>query len=209
MRQRSAAFTLLEMLTVIAIVAVITAIAVPAYTTISRASGLTNSASLLVDQLTRGRQEALAKNRVVEARFYQIPDELGGAASFRAFRLWVYDQTVQTAAPLTNLFTFSNGIVVSSDVKFSTLMNRSASPQTEIVSGYKDPLPYQSFRFRATGGTDLDPSGLTSADASVPPDHWFLTLKAASDPVAGTLPAHNYVTILLDPVSGRVRIFRP
>ena len=202
-------FTLLELLAVIAIMAIFAMLALPAFTHLNKAAALTNSASLISDQLTAARQSALSRSRVVEVRFYKLPGELKGSAkAYRAFRVFLYDEKVQNAFALTNLVKLLPGVVMPDDQNFSTILNTSSNnriltPATETLPGVTDPVTYQAFRFRSNGATDLDPSGAPAGDK------WFLTLKAETDPVAGTQPAHNFVTLMIDPVSGRVRTFRP
>jgi uncharacterized protein (TIGR02596 family) len=204
----AAAFTLIELIVVLAIIGILAVLIVPAFNSINRASNLTNSAALIVDQLTRARQEALSQNRVVEVRFYKLPGEVGSPPAYRAFRIFVYDESVQFAAPLTAVLTLSPGVIVMDDQTFSTLLNtdsnkRTLNPATDTIPGRNDPVSYQAFRFRPSGGTDLDPNGAPG------PDKWFLTVKSEIDVQDGSFPAHNYVTATLDPVSGRMRIFRP
>jgi len=203
------AFTLVEMIAVVAIMAIMIALAVPAFVNILRASNLTNSSALLVDQLTAARQTALSRNRVVEVRFYKLPGELkGSATAFRAFRIFMYDEKVQNASAITATLKLSDGVILLEDQGFSTVLNktsnsRTLSPATDTLPGITGPITYQAFRFRSSGGTDLDPGGAPG------PDKWFLTLKAETDPSAGALPAHNFITAMIEPVSGRIRTFRP
>ena len=65
-------------------------------------------------------------------------------------------------------------------------------------------MSYQFIRFKPTGGTDLSITGTPA-----PVDKWFLTLKSDNDVATSTRPANNYYTIMLDPVSGRARTYRP
>ena len=69
-----AAFSLVELLVVITIIAIIAGFAVPAVTGIMRGSALTQASQLLTDQLSMGRQLALSKNRAVEVRIYKYAD---------------------------------------------------------------------------------------------------------------------------------------
>ncbi len=207
-RRQVTAFTLLELIMVMAIVGILAVFVVPAFNSINRASSLTNSAALVVDQLTRARQEALSQNRIVEVRFYKLPGEVGTSPAYRAFRIYIYDESVQFASPLTAVLKLSPGMIILEDRSFSTLLNadsnkRALDPVTDIIPGQRDPVTYQAFRFRPSGGTDLDPNGAPG------PDKWFFSVKSETDPPAGTYPAHNYITATIDPVSGRIRIFRP
>lgn len=204
------AFTLMELIVVMTIIAILAVFIVPAFNQITRASNLTNSAALIVDQLTRARQEALSHNRVVEVRFYKLPAEANPTVAYRAFRIFMYDEKVQFPSPITKVLPLLPGTIIVDDKTFSTIISsdtntRILTPPTDTLPGITNPVAYQAFRFRATGGTDLDPNGTGPPTA----DKWFLTVKPETDPTAGSLPAHNYITMTIDPVSGRMRIFRP
>jgi hypothetical protein len=73
----------------------------------------------------------------------------------------------------------------------------------ETLPSGEGAVKYQFIRFKPGGGTDLGINGTSNNDK------WFLTIKSANSPVSAKRPADNYVTAMLDPVSGRVRTFRP
>jgi uncharacterized protein (TIGR02596 family) len=190
-------------------VAIFAAVALPAFNHLNKSSALTTSAGLIADQLTAARQTALSRNRIVEIRFYKLPGELAGSATaFRAFRVFLYDEKVQAASALTGVVKLAPGVIIPDDQNFSTIINtssniRTLSPVTDTLPGITNQVAYQAFRFRSNGATDLDPGGAPNSDK------WFLTVKAEVDPVSGTQPAHNFITLMIDPVSGRIRQFRP
>lgn len=70
---RKGAFTLVELLMVMAIMLVILGLVVINYPNIGKAGNLTNGAANFADMLNQARQSALALNRSVEVRFYYLP----------------------------------------------------------------------------------------------------------------------------------------
>ncbi|MEA3210001.1 MAG: hypothetical protein QOE70_3058 [Chthoniobacter sp.] len=210
------AFSLIELLVVIVIISILVGLMVPAVLTMGRAQSLSSGAAAVVDQLTFARQTALARNRVVEVRFYrrrenpEMPDDpVINPVRFRALRTVIYDQKVQTWSPLSTMQSLPTNVVIMEEQAFSTLMFPyedlvpSRVWQEETISGYNEKLKYQFIRFKPSGSTDLPPDGTTDADK------WFLTVKLANDPIVEKKPAYNYVTAMVEPVSGRVRTFRP
>ena len=71
---KSRAFSLVELLVVIAVIAIVAGYAVPAVTTMLKGSQLTQGSQMVVDQIALARQTALSRNRSVEVRFYKYAD---------------------------------------------------------------------------------------------------------------------------------------
>ena len=231
MKQR--AFSLIELMAVMAIIAIIALLTLPAFNGLGKAQAMTSAGSSLLDQLAAARQTAVAQNRVVEVRLYKRrenpaqPVSTANAERFRAFRTMIYDENVLNAFAHTTMQEFPARVVLNETPKYSTLIypypkdnpvgyggRLSIKPTT---AGYSDDtgLEYQVIRFKPTGRTDLLETGTPSAgaapDAGTNGDRWFLTIQSENPEkdVPTGRPSNNYFTLILDPVSGRVRIYRP
>lgn len=205
------AFTLLEMLVVMAIIVILIALVSPAVSTIARGSQLTQSSDKLVAILTLAQQAATARNQSVEVRFFQygdlsVPGESAtNAASgkFRALQLYLINDN-GTATPFDRVETFSGGIIADSGTNISTLLT-STQRKTWTVTDPQVPLPragnfYNCYAFR------YRPDGSTSLLAT---DNWFITLHSIIDGDARTAPPSNYATIQVDPIGGAISVYRP
>lgn len=207
------AFSLIELLVVVAIITVILTLITPAVVPLLRASNINQSASMLVDELSLARQTALTRNHDVEVRFYQVasksdPNDL----QYRAFRSFLPNaQNAAAAQPLSAVRYLPEPVIISADARFSTLLDYGGTGALraglmkgqETLPGNNSPSTYISFLFRSTGGTNLTPVD--------PPDgKWFLTVYLENAPKNATtgIP-DNYFTALVEPVTGRVRTFRP
>jgi uncharacterized protein (TIGR02596 family) len=223
----SRAFSLVEMLVVMTIIGIVVAITVPAFTGMGKAQALTGAGNNLLDQFALARQTAVAQNRSVEMRFYKRlehpaqPEASANPRRFRSFRTLAYEEPVRDSAgkmvsvpiALATMQELPTGIVISEEQTFSTLIHDKYAvtpPRAllkENLSDIEKDVPYQVVRFKPTGGTDLGVNGTPDGDK------WFLTIKADNDPKVGSgtgaRPANNYFTVMLDPVSGRARAFRP
>jgi uncharacterized protein (TIGR02596 family) len=202
------AFTLVEMLVVLAIVAILSALSIRALSSIMNSYNLTSASQTVLGQLTYARQNALANNRAVQIRFYQIADYKGNAV-YRAVQAFLEntDSSGNTIiTPITKPYFLPTGIwmVYSASAKTaSTLLATSTSGAGTSMGDTTNPLPlpygaspYIYFHFRPTGQTDLSTSSL-------------LTIARETDPIiANNLPA-NFITLQIDAVNGNVQAYQP
>ncbi len=196
------AFTLVELLVVIGIILLLTAISIPSFQRMSLASEFTTAGQVIAEQLSLARQAALTQNRSVQVRFYQLSDpKTSSEKGYRALQLFTVD--AEGSKPLSKPIYLPHLMMISEDEKTTSLMKlpektpgANFPPLPEVGLNYQ----YRCFHFKPDGGTDL------AIDQS-----WFLTLYAKSDAKKKSetgLPA-NFVTFQIDPRNGRVRQFRP
>ena len=205
------AFTLLELLIVIGIMAILGVLLAPVTSGLMRAHGLTTASQSVIGQLNLARQVSTTRGAAVQVRFYRLPDynepELSGSPSvYRALQIFVEGDPVVSGGststpvkPLSNPLLFNAPVVILKDTDKSTLLTL---PETIPTSGqnfstYGTNYRYLIFRFRADGQADL-PDTATG-----------LTLVLEKDiPASGSLPA-NFCAIEIDPRTGASRSYRP
>jgi uncharacterized protein (TIGR02596 family) len=218
------AFTLVELLAVMAVIAIVIAFAVPAATQIMRGSQLTQGSQQLADQLGYARQIALSRNRPIEVRFYRFgdPETPGEDAAkpetgkWRAFQLFeqLENGAVLPVGPMQRL----PRMVVMDGDKYSTLI-KAFNNGTPILATSDPTVPelpvevgmrkvgrnyqYVNFQFRPDGSTNLPTEVPQSAN-----DTWHLTLVNLTDENR-EISKVNYFTVQVDPVSGTLKTFRP
>jgi uncharacterized protein (TIGR02596 family) len=197
------AFSLVEMLVVIAIMITLMAIVIPASSSLMGGMNLSRSAGMITDELNFARQTALSRNRDVEVRFYKQGSKLdGNDKQFRAFRSFLIEGAdLASWKPLSRVKQLPEPIIISDEVNYSSLLG---APAGNGLVKSNESLPgggnadYVSFLFRANGGTSLKP--VTA--------NWFLTLYSQKTKTGVALPP-NYFTAQVDPVTGRTRSYRP
>ena len=189
-------FTLIEMLAVIAIITLIAAMAFPKVQGIMDSTKLTQSASMIRDQLNLARQMSITLNQPVMLNLCEAKDEFNNA-SFNLITISKFSKT-GTREVLDRPTRLPTGFVVSQSTELSSLMN---APSADIVirSGTHSS---REIRFEPSGSTTLDPNAAKG---------WFLTVRRfhSSADLTSTEPGANFVTIAIDPVTGRIFSYQP
>jgi len=197
---RTAAFSLLELLVVMAIIAMLSALAIPALNSISQGRGVENAGQVVADQVGYARQAAIARNRTMEVQFYKAPNPLfpGDPARYRALQVFELLDS-GSSKPVGRVTKLPANMVMSEDAALSTLLSGTATQTNGAtnIPGLGAVSEARSFQFRASGRTSLaDMTALC-----------FVTVVNERD-ASSSAPA-NFATIQVDPFNGRVRILRP
>lgn len=203
------AFSLVELLVVIALLLILMALVLPATTSLMRSMNISRAAALVTDEMNFARQTALSRNRDVEVRFYRMGSKLdGNVKQFRAMRSFLADGTDPAKSqPLSKVKYLPDTVILSDNTTLSSLLDVN-NPSRSGLSQGTETLPagsteYVGFLFRANGGTSLKP-------IAPPMGNWFVTVVGENGQAegGGDLPP-NYFTAQVDPVTGRMRSFRP
>jgi uncharacterized protein (TIGR02596 family) len=194
MRRR--AFSLVELLVVMAIMVLVLTLLTPAFNSVLRGGAITRSGQSVSDQLALARQTAIARNQIVTVRFLKMPgDGVETEPRYRGMQA-VAQQDDGSLKPLSRVVKLDPNNEISDTAELSTIIAKPSVSGSTDVAGKS--VPYAGFRFRPDGSTDLD---LTSSDG------WYLTIKD-TQPSADPIPT-NFFTIRMDPFTGQTRVFRP
>lgn len=190
------AFSLVEILVVVAILMLLMALAVPAFQSATQGSALSRGGQLIADQLILARQEATGRNRDVQIRLVWLTNEPAG---YKAIQLWTTTATNSAAfEPFARMAQLPEGVIIASNATYSPLITASTIPKTNATFPGRGMLTFCGFRFRPEGGTDLTFNSTNN----------FLTVVYARDAGTSVTPA-NYCAVQIDPVTGRVKTYRP
>jgi len=191
----SLAFSLIELLAVISIMALITTVVSGALGTVSQSTHLTTAAQMVSSHLNQTRTFALSRNGITELRIFT------GADTASPVRLQIIltknDGSVEV---LSRTRILPEGITIASTTQHSGFLN--LPPQT--VPG-DQPLAgsfYRSIRFGPRG----EPRDATGAALAA--SNNFFTLVAARDYRDGILPA-NWISLRIDDRTGAISHFQP
>ena len=205
----SPAFSILELLVVIAIIGILATLATAGLDSVSRSTKLASAAQRLGDQIALARQTAVARNLPVEVRLYKLPDfdlASGSPTIWRGLQVFLIDGL--NATPVTRPLFFPHRVIVSENGEVSPLLQNSASslgeevtPSSRVGAFAPADVRYKSFTIR--------PNGTVTSSNNIPAENWFLTLHHENDRKPDGIKPANFATIQINPVTGKVSILRP
>lgn len=186
------AFTLVELLGVIALIGILLAFIVPAASGTLNSFALTRQGQLLTDQINLCRQMAFTRNQDFELRIVDLPNPPSTSGGW-GLQIW---KTSGTPAPASNLIRLPDNITLSKDLSplFRLLESKgSAQGWFQAVNSNR---PYWPLRFRANGRI----SDYLGSDN-------FLTLCSRHESDLAT--PKNFYTIQINPFTGSIGTWRP
>ncbi len=202
--QPPAAFTLIEMLVVIVIIAILLSTGSLAFQGSLESQHLSGSAIRLANDLSAAALQAVKENRTLEVHFITAKGEFTKDKSLiRGYQVFAIDPTtgrIPTSAttglpiPLQELQTLDKGIIISSDPTLSTVIKHRTL--TGTFSGYA---------MKPDGSTDLGKDSNDLAKDSP----WCLTLiteRSLAKYNGSTLPP-DYRTVIINARTGVVRLY--
>lgn len=219
------AFTLIEMLVVLAIMAMMIAVVTPAFIGVIRSTQMTSTGDALVNAVNMAQQEALASNLPVELRFY-IWEEVNDASvskhfhGYQVIRLGKVGQRTMSSGSNTNyaqaeavsdVVIMDSGIVVMRDNTYSPLLTDKFSEGGNFFT--RDNADYAAIRFYPDGSikTPKSASNGGSVEAGVVPPSLpdsYLTVADAREASAGGI-SKTTIVFRLTRIHQKARVYRP
>lgn len=232
-RARSA-FTLVELIVVIGIIAIMVAAVAPGLTDVIRAARLTSAGDQIIGRIALAQQHALSLNSPVEVRFYSYEDlrDGSGRSKIRALQLveLLNDAAVTslvgggedldaalTQRVLNEPVYIESGVEIASDATLSPLMTNLVEDQSDTfsVSGARYAAlvfyPDGSFKLRGTSGALAGSAAELNVTTPRLSESYFTIGESREfdSGASGGEPPTNYYCIQLDSYTGKARTYRP
>lgn len=195
-------FSLIEMVVVVAILAVIVMLAAPYTISAIQASSLTSAGDTVNQKLSLAQQRASTENRPVGVTFYFYTKD--SITACHAIQLVTYDPATNITTALEAPVFWQNGREVLLDGPLSPIFSGAFSP-SDTGSATTRPFvtlgaTFKRILFFPNGSTNL----------RVPLSRAYITLISIKDYKQNlNTPPGNYYTVQVDPVTGRPRTYRP
>ncbi len=228
------AFTLVEMIVVIGIIAIMVAAIAPGLTDVIRAARLTSAGDQIIGRIALAQQQALSLNSPVEVRFYSYEDLRDGSGrdKIRALQLveLLNDAAVTSlvgggedlAADLTqrvlNEPTYlESGLEIASDPLLSPLLQDLVEDTSDTFSvscaRYAALVFYPDGSFKRRGSSGALAGSAAELNVVTPllAESYFTIGESREFDAGGTAgeaPA-NYYCIQLDSYTSKARTYRP
>lgn len=205
----SKGFSLIELLSVMAVLSVLMVAAVPAMKGTLDGINVSGAAGVAEAELLLARQTAISRNLPVEVRFYKSDDGTGTA--WRTVALVIPAASSGLAADewITAGKTLPGNVIIEDSNDYSTVVTKAVPASADKIAPWSSQESssapkalqgknYVGFLFNADGSTNL-PTG----------QPWCVTLKNPKSQVLASAPAKNYVSIVLDSLTGRTLSYQP
>ncbi|MCB1225066.1 MAG: Verru_Chthon cassette protein D [Verrucomicrobiales bacterium] len=222
LKEKRSGFTLIEMLAVLAVMAVILGVAAPAMLGVVRSFQLTAAGDKLLSTIQYARDQARASGVPVEVRMYQADSTVLSKDGFDGYQVVSMGSVGSVAADstgdyiesqaLTEVFNFQGGVVAMASSNYSPLLSKGTFSDQNGYHRSRTGAKYSAMRFYADGSmrvpvTGGGQEGSEVAMVQIPMNTSYLTLT--DEETNGNKVPKNYYCIQVDPFTGKARVYRP
>lgn len=197
MNPERSAFSLVELLAVIAIMAILVALVVPSFRSVTDGHAVEQAGQDVSHSLMLARDLAITRNRWTELRVIKTPSD-GGAETYRAIQIW-QRQDDGSSIPVSRATYLPQAMAIAENATLSPSLQTNA-PVRGMMTLAGANRSYLGILFRPEGVPDLRASGTNAAAC--------LTVVAEQKRALDSLPP-NFRSLFVNPVTGEVRMFRP
>lgn len=193
---RCLAFSLVELMVVIAVVGLLSVLIIPAASSINAGYRMTSAGQIVADQISTAKKLAMTRSIMVEVRMIASIDRQ--TAGYSAIQLWSLESG-KDSVPLTSLARLPEGTTISQNEAVLSQLLAICTNGNMPIAHPSAGASYAAFSIFPSGR--LSPSATNMADL-------FLSIVPSRLADASELP-ENAVVVQVNPVTGTPRIHRP
>ncbi len=210
----SQGFTLIEMMVVVAMIALIVAATAPMVFSTLISTRLTSAGETLAGQISLAHQMAVSRNQTVEVRFYQYedPESPGSKPAYRAVAIMKASglgaASNKEQVQLTDTFYLPSGIVIGDSSQMSPLLSGGYSPlqpDSERIVKRSKTARYKAVEIRPDGTTNIE----LMMGNTYKPNRSYFTLGEEHVLEGSESIPKNFFAVQIDPTTCRTTTFRP
>jgi uncharacterized protein (TIGR02596 family) len=187
---------MVELLVVLAIIALLAALAMPVLRSLLDSDNLSSGAQSVADQVNLARQISSSRNTTVELRFFRLSGDTTGGCT--ALQLGTNSSTGLWQG-VTHLVRLPQNITISTNTTLSPAFTGNAGTLM-TNAGLTYNATYYPYEFR--------PSGIVTPVANMT-NYCFTVLNARYASASSLSALTNYAIVQLNPVTGTPSVFRP
>lgn len=203
-------FSLIELLAVVAIIGVLAVATLPSIRGSLDSIQLGGVADTVSAELLLARQTAMSRQLPVELRIYQSDTPHGLKWNMIAALIPALASGRDEDEWVTRGIKFEGNVVFDDNASYSTVISLATPYVPDQVLGpwiaKESATAPHSLRDKDYVAMIFNPDGSTNLK---PDNQWCLSLKNATAKPLGDRPAANFITLILDRVSGRAMIYQP
>lgn len=212
-RAGAPAFTLIEMLLVVTIIAILLAFAGPSIFGALRGNRMTGAGESLLGAMSEAQQTAFSQGYPVEVRFYQYADPSTGVLGFRGYQFFKVNSpdgaNTEEVTKIGEAVRLPDGVYISATASMSPTLVGGTFTDSEGNAGITG-ASYSAMRFLPDGTCKSVASasaGIAALQYQTLPNSYFTIVEDTNADVA-VLPDNFYI-IQTDPFTGKSRSYRP
>jgi uncharacterized protein (TIGR02596 family) len=194
--RRWSSFSLVELLVVMAIIAILVAMAVPAMRSMLDSDNLSTGAQAVADQVNLARQISSSRNTTVELRFFRMSGDTTGGCT--AVQLGT-NSTAGLWQSVAHLVRMPQNITISTNTTLSPAFTGNAGTLM-TNAGVTYNATYYPYEFR--------PSGIVTPVENMT-NYCFMVLYARNSSASSITALTNYAIVQVNPVTSTPMVFRP
>lgn len=192
-RKPASAFSLVEILAVLAIISLLFTFSMIAFNNVARSSELTGGAKQLEATISLARIHALTMGRVVELRFYRSVRQPEGDEIVREIQAFSIANGTNQPVDIRPALRLAESIAIFPE--WSTLLDTPL-----IVDSNRPDRSYWAIRIRPDARAELAPYPTT--------DSWYVSLASITSK-AGPTPPANFAVVAIDPINSIAHVLQP